>query len=282
MRYIESFANDAAIQAAVENESLGKPYIALNDETHKIDWDTKFDPRKVPMTFEIVKGGVLRVSGKGNNSVGFSYSKNNTAYVSVSTPATINLDSGDTISFIFNLNATQTQGGNTKNLLFSCDNNLDTSVHANVYGNLCSIIYGSSWETNTGTTMNRQMRETFKNSYINGRGFCILDATKLISPSTVGANSYREMFAGQKMMVKSPCLPAENLEQACYFEMFSGCTALKEITCLATYIPQNLGSTTDWVKGVPSGGTFKKAASMTGWTTGTSGIPSGWTVIDAT
>ena len=40
MRYIKSYANDAAIQAAVENESLGKPYVALNESAGTIDWNS--------------------------------------------------------------------------------------------------------------------------------------------------------------------------------------------------------------------------------------------------
>ena len=34
----------------------------------------------------------------------------------------------------------------------------------------------------------------------------------------------------------------------------------------------------DWVKNVATSGVFTKAASMTSWTTGTSGIPVGWSV----
>ena len=40
--------------------------------------------------------------------------------------------------------------------------------------------------------------------------------------------------------------------------------------------------TSNWVNGVASTGRFVKAANMKSWTTGTSGIPNGWTVQGAT
>ena len=59
--------------------------------------------------------------------------------------------------------------------------------------------------------------------------------------------------------------------------MFLSCTSLSYIKCLATDIPAN-GCTQNWVNGVAETGTFVKDYSMTGWTTGNSGIPTGWIV----
>jgi hypothetical protein len=61
--------------------------------------------------------------------------------------------------------------------------------------------------------------------------------------------------------------------------MFNGCTNLNQIKCLATDKSAN-SCTSGWVYGVSSTGTFVKHPNMT-WTTGVSGIPSGWTVVDA-
>ncbi len=61
--------------------------------------------------------------------------------------------------------------------------------------------------------------------------------------------------------------------------MFLGCTNLNSVTCLATNISAS-SCTTDWLSGVAATGTFTKAASMTSWSSGASGIPSGWTVAD--
>jgi hypothetical protein len=63
--------------------------------------------------------------------------------------------------------------------------------------------------------------------------------------------------------------------------IFQNCTSLNSITCLATDISAT-DSTYNWVNGVAANGTFTKAASMSSWTTGVDGIPTGWTVEDAT
>jgi len=60
--------------------------------------------------------------------------------------------------------------------------------------------------------------------------------------------------------------------------MFSGCTKLTHIECLATNISAT-ACVNNWVSGVAASGIFIKDANMSSWTTGTSGIPSGWTVL---
>jgi len=91
---------------------------------------------------------------------------------------------------------------------------------------------------------------------------------------------YYSMFKGCTSLISVPELPATKLEYYCYFGMFSGCTNLNYIKCLATDIPAT-NCTNNWVNGVAASGTFVKAPSMTGWTTGASGIPTNWTVEDA-
>ena len=104
-------------------------------------------------------------------------------------------------------------------------------------------------------------------------------ATEL--PATTLANDcYKYMFLGCTSLTTAPELPATTLASYCYIDMFDGCKKLNYIKCLATNISAN-NCTKNWVVGVASGGTFVKAADMTGWTTGNSGIPSGWTVRDA-
>ena len=113
------------------------------------------------------------------------------------------------------------------------------------------------------------------------------DCTSLTSAPELPATTlteycYSYMFGGCTSLTTAPSvLPAATLANYCYQSMFNGCTSLKYIKCLATDI-----SATDclsgWVSGVASTGTFVKAANMESWTTGNSGIPTGWTVQDAT
>ena len=99
-------------------------------------------------------------------------------------------------------------------------------------------------------------------------------------PATTLANDcYSQMFYGCTSLTTAPTLPAPTLTTRCYQNMFQGCTSLNSITCLATDISATY-CTNNWVYRVASAGTFTKAASMSSWPTGNSGIPSGWTVQD--
>ena len=105
-------------------------------------------------------------------------------------------------------------------------------------------------------------------------------AQSTLPSTTTKTGCYRTMFAVCPSLVKAPDLPAETVGTSAYTGMFSGCTSLNEVKCLATNISAT-GCTSNWMKGVSSSGTFTKSASMTSWTTGVSGIPNGWTVVDA-
>ena len=100
-----------------------------------------------------------------------------------------------------------------------------------------------------------------------------LPATELINAC------YDSMFKGCTSLATAPELPATTLVSYCYKSMFEGCSSLSYIKCLAINgtVSSNI---TDWVKNVSSTGTFVKAPGKY-WSTGTSGIPSGWTVQDA-
>ena len=99
-------------------------------------------------------------------------------------------------------------------------------------------------------------------------------------PATVLSDAcYTQMFRGCSSLTTAPKLPATTLTPNCYQLMFYGCSSLNNITMLATDISAQSCLST-WVSGVASSGTFTKAAEMTTLPIGTSGIPSGWTVVD--
>ena len=109
--------------------------------------------------------------------------------------------------------------------------------------------------------------------------------TSLISVSnlpatTLAQSCYYEMFAGCTSLTVAPELPATTLVDDCYRGMFDGCTNLNYIKCLATNLV-NTRNTYNWVNNVANSGTFIKDGSMTNWTIGVGGIPSGWTVENA-
>ena len=109
--------------------------------------------------------------------------------------------------------------------------------------------------------------------------YCIsLIATPQLPATTLADYCYAQMFQGCESLANTyPVLPATTLTNNCYEQMFKNCTKLNNIECLATDISAT-NCTHEWLKNVSSTGTFYKSASMTSWTTGDSGIPSGWTV----
>ncbi|WP_406535491.1 leucine-rich repeat protein [Methanobrevibacter sp.] len=95
--------------------------------------------------------------------------------------------------------------------------------------------------------------------------------------TTLKTQCYQSMFYGCSSLTTAPVLSATTLANYCYNQMFYNCTSLNYIKCLATDISASM-CTYYWLNGVAATGTFVKDASMTGWSTGVSGIPDGWTV----
>ena len=173
------------------------------------------------------------------------------------------------------------------------------------YGNTMSILYGDDFIGKTTFPIDNSsyiMYNLFSSLKIVNAKNLILPATTLaytcyqsmfngcttlitapeLPATTVVGACYSLMFFGCRSLTEAPVLPAKTLYVAnwgSYAGMFSGCTNLNNITMLATTIPD--GSLNGWVEGVAATGTFTKAASMTTLPTGASGIPSGWTVVDA-
>ena len=106
-----------------------------------------------------------------------------------------------------------------------------------------------------------------------------LKTAPALPATTLAERCYNFMFENCTSLTTAPELPATTLDKYCYNSMFYGCSKLNSITMLAT----NISATkclNNWVSGVSTTGTFTKAASMTTLPKGTSGIPSGWTVVN--
>lgn len=93
-------------------------------------------------------------------------------------------------------------------------------------------------------------------------------------------NCYNCMFQACSGLTTIPELPAITLVSGCYSYMFSGCTSLNYIKAMFTTTPSTT-YTNNWVNGVAASGTFVKNSAAQWNVTGTSGIPSGWTVQTA-
>ena len=117
--------------------------------------------------------------------------------------------------------------------------------------------------------------------YSNMFADCTSLATTPALPALTMENyCYSQMFENCSGLTTAPVLPALTLDTDCYNCMFRNCTSLNSVTCLATNISA-LDCTDSWLENVSSTGTFTKNPNMSNWPTGKSGIPTGWTVVDA-
>lgn len=266
MRYIKSFSNDAAIQAAVDDKSLGHPYVALDDQLHRIDWNGKdIDYSKMYLTIEALEDGVYNV--KGNKNI-YYYSINGGEWVATQRetydPTPITLQTGDVVRF---------KGNNAGQELF-----WGLNKKFNIYGNPMSLQYVDNFKDKTSCY----------GSGNNFYGLCynsgVVDAGNLVLLDlNLRTMDYKSMFSGCSGLTTAPVLPATTIGEETYREMFKGCTKLNYVKCLATTSTKpgwtGVLSAAFWLQNASATGTFVKASGAN-WQSGISGIPSGWTVIE--
>ncbi len=268
--YINKYANSAAIQAAVDGGELLKPYVALDESTGLIDWNSKSetDWSTVPLTFEILSDGNIKwYNQTGIDAKTIEYSKNGGEWTSITASSNLSLSvvSGDIIQF----RGDNEQYGDGNSALISSFSG--STAQFNVKGNIMSLINSTNFSGLT--TLTKQYALGYLFQYCTG----LTDASNLMLPATTLYKAcYCNMFIGCSNLTTAPVLPATTLAPSCYERMFQNCTSLNYIKCLAT----SLNGTSYWVLGVSSTGTFVTPSS-TNWSTGINGIPTNWTRVDA-
>ena len=169
----------------------------------------------------------------------------------------------------------------------------------NVSGNIMSLLYGDDFDGQTSLSgKNNVFSMLFRNcKNVISVSNLILPATTLadycyygmfygcsslttgskLPANTLANYCYQEMFRNCTSLTTAPELPATTLVDYCYQQMFYNCSKLNSITCYATtkiltFVLEN------WVYGVSGTGTFTRSSSSS-WSTGVSGIPTGWSII---
>lgn len=146
----------------------------------------------------------------------------------------------------------------------------------NLGGDIRGLLHNGSSVTSTLIYNTRTFYRVFY-------GCKIVDADSILDAytgfySTGVTNVFDGMFMNCTMLQKAPRLPLQTLNEGTYKNMFSGCTNLNYIECLATNISAT-NCTQNWVSGVQTvSGTFVKDKNMSSWTRGVNGIPVNWNV----
>lgn len=220
------------------------------------------------LTIVALEGGWITWEGSHNITISVSTDNGTTWTAYQSTPASsfgthiATLNAGEKILIKGNNTSYGFGGGGAESFR--------TLKKVNIQGNIMSLIYGDNFIGQT----------SLSGSYNFDRMFTpadVVSAKNLILPATVlTPYCYTQMFGLTTELTTAPELPATTLVEGCYYGMFDGCSNLNYIKCLATDISAT-DATHSWVNSVAATGTFVKDANTT-WPSGTSGIPSDWTV----
>ena len=173
------------------------------------------DPLAVPLTIEAITAGTITMT---KPKEGMQYSLNGGAKTAVT--ATINVAAGDKVAFYGNGTTITSYGAVGSSQCTKITTKSD-GFTCKVYGNIMSLVD----EENFATATTLSATYTFKLLFGNNRA--ITDASGLLLPATQLAEyCYSEMFEGCSALTAAPALPATQLAASCYQKMFMGCSAL--------------------------------------------------------
>lgn len=231
--------------------------------------------------------------GDTSNKLKYSLNSGSTWTELENGSSTTSVSSGDVIMW---------KGENLSVMINKGIGTFSSTTQFDVEGNIMSLIYGDNFENETSlngkdyifmnlfsgcTTVisveNMELPATTLSTwcYTNmfNRASNLTTPPKVLPATSLVSQCYYNMFYSCSSLTASPLLPAPTLVTECYRQMFRNCTNISSVTCLATNISAT-DCTNNWLYNAKSTGTFIKDANMSSWTTGTSGIPTKWTVLD--
>ena len=179
---------------------------------------TDYDPLATPLTIEAVTPGTIQVYMTGTLSSGMKYSVNGGTKTLITESTDITVAKDDKVQFYGNGTQTKVYGGKTVVSIQGTGDGFQTKV----YGNIMSLLDETGFATKTDLPeADYVFFGLFKNNTT------LTDASELLLPATTLTNAcYQQMFDGCTNLTKAPKLPAMTLADGCYAYMFSGCQLL--------------------------------------------------------
>ena len=176
------------------------------------------------------------------------------------------------------LPATTLAGGCYIQMFYNCRNLITPpDLPATTLAESC---YSNMFEDCTSLTTAPELPVTklAKNCYKHMFPGCSsLTTAPELPATTLAVGCYEYMFSNCTSLTTAPELPANTLVGLCYRYMFYGCSKLNYIKALFNTAPSD-EYTSNWVSGVATNGTFVKNRDATWELTGSSGIPTGWSI----
>ena len=229
-----------------------------------------------PLTFKIISGGTIVWGAYTGTAAAvrrrIQYKKNDGSWTDIlsntgSSAPSINVAANDIIQFRGNnLNYSDIATYDSYNSFKG------STASFTIEGNIMSLINSTGFTT--AETLNPNYQYTFINLFSGCTG--LTSAENLLLPATaLTYGCYQGMFKDCTSLTTAPELPATALTNDCYRAMFQYCSSLNYVKCLAENVYVTYASV--WLDGVALTGTFVRNPGAELY-----GIPSGWTVIDAT
>ena len=315
------FGNNAPLALYMGVSGATKAYygteVVFGNEPTPIDYSTLYTTMEI-LTGGTIK---WKEVGNSTLGAELSYSLNDGDWTALPTGSTINVSAGDKVRFKGNNPTYSNSDGSTAGCTFSGSTasfNLYGNIMSLIYGDnfvgqttissaqtfqnmfaATSVVNAENLVLVKGTVRESSYAQMFRNCtslttapelpattlasscYRNMFNGCTsLTAAPALPATTLAYSCYQNMFNGCTSLTTAPELPAATLANFCYQNMFNGCTKLSSIKCLATN-KSAINSLYNWLYGVSSSGTFE-GYSSTGYSSGASGIPEGWTFVEAT
>lgn len=256
-------------------------------EAYAIDYSTHY------LTFEVNRAGKIGFRN-GDTGTTVYYRKNNGSWSIITNGSSFNVSIGDKIEW-----------KSTGNIKSGSSNGpwSGTTAGIEIYGNIMSLKYGDDflsqssysiggwvWQrvfaSITGLTSaenvyfpGNTIYSNYACEYMFTRCTNLVKAPKTMTydTDTLGSRCFDYAFYGCTKLETGPELLKTNVTNNAYRLMFCDCSKLNYVKCLIS--SPNTKHQYNWMSGVASTGTFVKKTGVT-WTSGISGIPSGWTVIE--
>ena len=148
--------------------------------------------------------------------------------------------------------------------------NISTTGNYNVGGNIMSLLYSDNFES--GNLINGTNNYAFTGLFTTSN---VVNANNLILPTGTARSCYNFMFRYCYLLETTPILPATILAQFSCRAMFYDCSRVNRVTTYANDISAT-DCTAGWLYNVAATGDFYNNGTAT-YTSGASGIPTGWT-----
>ena len=176
----------------------------------------KVDPKAVPLTIEAITAGTIQVA---QPKEGMQYSLNGGAKTAVTTDEIV-LNAGDKVAFYGNGTTITSYGASSPSDCTQITGSGD-GFTCKVYGNIMSLVDEEGFATAKTLSGDYNFRYLFNNNTT------LTDASGLLLPATqLAERCYQQMFMGCNALTAAPELPATQLAELCYYLMFMDCTAL--------------------------------------------------------